>query len=372
MSLNPLPPGTPGPATIARIGFELAGAINRAIGGGISRADKERLEAGRAQGYRQTRQGWVSPEGTRVTQQTVIERGRIVLANQPGGYRPDLTETPADKKPPTVEKRPRTPTTPRIPGRAGRIVEGIATVAGGTGLFEAIRGGIRVISERDVAPPAPRPAPPLPPPAAASPNEVIGGRSPFYAPPTVKRPPPAPIPRAAAPAPVPQPAAPSPIETERLSPIDVYVPYAAIPAAPSPPPAVSTAPRSILGMSPAQLAGLAVPTLLALLAGSGSSSRRRRDPLTVPQTPTIPGGGTFPGIGLTPGGGLTPGSFPLPFPGGGFGGGGGGTDSLTDQCRELARRKRKPKQKRTVCYSGTFIERASGLSKQRKRKIQCR
>jgi len=365
VSVNPLPPGTPGPATIARIGFELAGAINRAIGGGISRADKERLEAGRRQGgYVRTRTGWIAPDGGRVTERTVIEAGRTILAQNPPapgqpGYRPDLTETVADKKPPKSVKPPKVP---KIPGRAGRIIEGAIAVGAGSGLFEVIRGGIERIGEPDVAPPPPRPAAP---PASASPNETIGGRSPFYAPPGVKSPPPAPIPRPAAPAPAPRPAAPAPIDTERLSPIDVYVPYAAIPAAPVAPPAAAAAPRSILGMSPAQLAGLAVPTLLALLAGAGNSSRRRRDPLTVPQTPLLPGLPDIPGLGLTPG------SFPLPWPGG-SGIGGGGTLSATGQCECPPKRKRGPKKRRSVCYSGTYVERASGLSKSRTRKITCR
>lgn len=362
--VNPLPPGVPGPATIARIGFELAGAINRAIGGGISRADKERLEAGRRQGgYVRTRTGWIAPDGGRVTERTVIEAGRDILSrNPPGpgqpGYRPDLTETVADKKPPKVAKQPRTP---RIPGRAGRIIEGIATVAGGTGLFEVIRGGIERVREPTVTPPPPRPAAPPPPPASASPNEIIGGRPPFYAPPTVKSPPPAPVPRPAAPAPAPRPAAP---DLTGLEPIQIYTPYVIPPAAPAPSVTATAAPRSVLGLSPAQLAGIAVPTLLALLAG-GAGSRRRRDPLTVPQTPLLPGLPDIPGLGLTPG------SFPLPWPGG-SGIGGGGTLSATGQCECPPKRKRGPKKRRSVCYSGTYVERASGLSKSRKRKIPCR
>lgn len=365
MSVNPLPPGTPGPATIARIGFELAGAINRAIGGGISRADKEALEAGRAAGYRQTRQGWIAADGGRVTERTVIQAGRQVL-EQPGGprYRPDLTET----RGPTVADRPPAPTkappkVPKLPGRAGRIIEGAIAVGAGSGLFEVIRGGVTRVMEPGATVPQPAPRVPEPPsmaPPGASWPEIAGPRPPFV--------PPAAQPRPAAPVPTVkrQPAAPpaptTPIDTtERLSPIDVYTPYAAIPAAPAPTGAPTAGSRSVLGLTPAQLASIAVPSLLALLASSSSSRSRRRDPLTVPQTPS-----GFPGLGLTPGG------LPLPFPGSGFGGSGGGARTLEDQCRELAKRKRKPKKRRDVCYSGRYIERASGLSKTKLRKVPCR
>jgi hypothetical protein len=184
----------------------------------------------------------------------------------------------------------------------------------------------------------------------------------------VKTPPP-PTVASPIPAPLPAPTPPAPIDTDRLGPLDVYTPYASIPAAPAPAGRPTATPRTILGLSPAQLASIAVPTLLALLAGRSTGRGRApgvSDPLTVPQTP--PG---FP-LPTIPGLGLTPGSFPLPYPGSELGGGGGGGRTLEDQCSELRKRKRKPKQAREVCYSGTFIERASGLSKTRKRKIPCR
>lgn len=332
-------------------------------GGGLSRAESEAVAAAKQAGYSVGVRGYRDPRGRVVSQREVIaagQRAQITLPDAPAprpsdpGYRPDLTEKriPPLNRPPPVK----VPKVPKIPGRFGRIAEGIATVAGGTGLFEVIRGGIERVGERDpMPPPPPRPAAP---PAEASPNELIGGRSPFYAPPTIKSPPPAPVPRPAAPAPAPRPAAP---DLTGLEPINIYTPYVIPPAAPAPSVTSAAAPRSILGLSPAQLAGIAVPTLLALLAGGSRS--RRRDPLTVPQTPTFPGLPTIPGLGLTPG------SYPLPFPGGGFSGGG---LSSSGTCECPPKRKRSPKKRRDVCYSGRYIERASGLSKTKLRKVPCR
>jgi hypothetical protein len=339
-------------------------------GGGLSKKERAAIEAARDQGYTTGARGYRDPSGRVVSQADVISAGK--RPSDPG-YRPDLTEK---RIPPLVRTPPpKVPKVPKIPGRFGRIAEGIAAVAGGTGVFEVIRGGIERIGEREPLPeptPPPAPAAPIPaPPAYASPNEIIGGRSPFYAPPGPKIQPPPPVAQIPA-TPLPAPAPPAPIDTERLGPLDVYTPYAAIPAPPAPSGSVTPAPRTVLGLSPAQLAGLAVPTLLALLAGSSSGGRRRRDPLTQPQ-PLAPGGPTLglPFVPGLPGSGLTPGAFPLPWPGGGglsFSGGG----SQTGECKCPPKRKRKQKQAREVCYSGTFIERASGLSKTRKRKVPCR
>lgn len=45
---------------------------------------------------------------------------------------------------------------------------------------------------------------------------------------------------------------------------------------------------------------------------------------------------------------------------------------LDRQCRERAKRKRKPKKKRTVCYRGTYTENADGTTKRKKEQIPCR
>ncbi len=340
-------------------------------GGGLNREQREAIEAARQAGYSTGVRGYRDPQGRVVSQKEVLRAGRaaqIALPDAPGsrpsdpGYRPDLTEKripPLRRDPP-----PKVPKVPKIPGRAGRIVDTAVAVAGGTGIFEIIRGGIDLVRERTPTQPAAQlpPPPTLSAPPGASYPEIAGPRPPFLAPPAPKQPPPPPVaqlPRTPTPAPGP----PAPFDTEGLSPINVYVPYASIPAAPAPSGSSAAAPRTVLGMSPAQLASLAVPTLLALLAG-GSSRSRRRDPLTVPQTPALPGLPTIPGLGLTPGG------FPLPFPGGSFSGGGGGSSS--GQCECPPKRKKGPPKRRTVCYSGRYIERASGLSKTKLRKVQCR
>jgi len=336
-------------------------------GGGLSKKERAAVEAAREQGYTIGPRGYRDPAGRTVSQADVISAGK--RPSDPG-YRPDLTE----KRIPPLKRPPPTPAppsarVPKIPGRFGRIIEGVLTVGGG------ILGSETIL--RQFPPPAPKQPPPppvtAPPPLAAPPGASwpeVGYRPPFVAPPAPKQPPPPPVAQLPA-APLPAPAPPAPIDTERLGPLDVYTPYASIPAAPAPTGTVTPAPRTVLGMSPAQLASLAVPTLLTLLAGS-SSGRRRRDPLTQPQ-PLAPGGPTLglPFVPGLPGSGLTPGAFPLPWPGGGglsFGGGG----SQTDRCECPPKRKRKPKGKREVCYSGRYIERASGLSKTKLRKIPCR
>jgi hypothetical protein len=347
-------------------------------GGGLNREQRAAIEAAQQAGYSVGVRGYRDPQGRVVSQKEVLRAGRaaqIALPDAPPaarpadpGYRPDLTEKriPPLKRPPPAP-RPPTARIPKIPGRFGRIIEGIVTVGGGILGSEAIL--------RQIPPPAPKQPPPPPvnaaPPGASVPE--IGYRPPFVAPPAPKQPPPPPVAQIPA-APLPAPAPPAPIDTDRLGPLDVYTPYASIPAAPAPTGTVTPAPRTVLGLSPAQLAGLAVPTLLALLAGSSSGGRRRRDPLTQPQ-PLAPGGPTLglPFVPGLPGSGLTPGGYPIPSPwpgGGGLSFGPGG--SRTGECECPPKRKRKPKQAREVCYSGTFIERASGLSKTRKRKVPCR
>ena len=77
---------------------------------------------------------------------------------------------------------------------------------------------------------------------------------------------------------------------------------------------------------------------------------RLTDPLTQPQTP-----------GLTS-------SYTSVQSYGAFGGSGA---VGTNTCECKAPRKKRRKKKRTVCYSGTYIERADGTRKSKKRKVQC-
>jgi hypothetical protein len=142
---------------------------------------------------------------------------------------------------------------------------------------------------------------------------------------------------------------------------DIYVSTARLPVPSPPPPSPATVP---LWMTLLPIFG---PSLMQFLQpGQGNRTVvRLTDPLTRPQpdSPTRPGGGDpFPWTGpLT---GLQPSvqSF------GAFGGSGA---VGTNTCECKAPRKKRRKKKRTVCYSGTFIERRDGTRKTKKRKVQC-
>jgi hypothetical protein len=100
----------------------------------------------------------------------------------------------------------------------------------------------------------------------------------------------------------------------------------------------------------------------SLMPGQGNRTVvRLTDPLTRPQpdSPGQPGlGDPFPLTGFQP----SVQSF------GAFGGSGA---VGTNTCECKAPRKKGRKKKRTVCYSGTFIERRDGTRKTKKRKVQC-
>lgn len=106
-----------------------------------------------------------------------------------------------------------------------------------------------------------------------------------------------------------------------------------------------------------QLLGFAGPALLgALMPGQGNRTvLRLTDPLTQPRTD----GNPFPLTGVQ----TAVQSF------GAFGGSGGAVGTNTCECKPP--RKKGRRKKRTVCYSGTFIERADGTRKTKKRKVQC-
>jgi len=55
-----------------------------------------------------------------------------------------------------------------------------------------------------------------------------------------------------------------------------------------------------------------------------------------------------------------------------FSGFGGGTPGKTRKCECPPKRKRKPKKPREICYTGTYTERANGLTKLKRRKVRCR
>jgi len=87
-----------------------------------------------------------------------------------------------------------------------------------------------------------------------------------------------------------------------------------------------------------------------------SSSTRRRSGLTDPLTPVSP-------PGIDPLTWFNTGTLPYPQ---------AESASLDERCRERARRKRGKKKPRSVCYSGTYTERASGLTKRKRRKVPCK
>jgi hypothetical protein len=163
-------------------------------------------------------------------------------------------------------------------------------------------------------------------PAMPAPNVIVN----LPAPPTVATPMPAPVPRAppaSSPAPAPRPA-PAPAPTRGLP---AWAQYA--------------------------------PALLPLLLSSSKRKKRKRPAPGV--IPGIPGltPGLAPGLGLAP----TEADFPL-FSGGNY------FDSTPQQrnCDCGPKKKRRPKKKRTKCFTGRFTERASGLRKYDKRSIKCR
>jgi hypothetical protein len=98
----------------------------------------------------------------------------------------------------------------------------------------------------------------------------------------------------------------------------------------------------------------ASPLLLPLLTGKGKRTTRSRfsDPLTQPQGSGLPSSQT------------TSSSY--------YAFGGGGSSTGTSDCTCPGGKKRGKKKRRTVCYAGTYTERASGLSKLKKRKVPCK
>jgi len=95
------------------------------------------------------------------------------------------------------------------------------------------------------------------------------------------------------------------------------------------------------------LAPFAAP-LLSSLTQPGKGAARRRDPLTINTAAPLSSTSSYV-----------------------FGGGYAGTPG-TNTCECKSPKKRGKKRKRTVCYSGTYTEKASGLRKLKKRKVPCK
>jgi hypothetical protein len=125
---------------------------------------------------------------------------------------------------------------------------------------------------------------------------------------------------------------------------------------------LSTPPARVAGNPWGKYARMALPFLPLLTGTSGGKKRRRRpsdpvsDPLTVPQ---------FDSPGAQP---LT--SFYSAGVSSAFGPPPGTVGTNTCECK--APRPKRRKKKRTVCYSGTYTERADGTRKIKKRKVPCK
>lgn len=222
---------------------------------------------------------------------------------------------------------------------AGRILPRVVSGAG------AVAG---ILWPSEITPEVPIPQ--LPTPAPGPRTRPVVGRTPRPAGPVVSQP----LPGSPAPAQVVPEVEPMydwyEIEADTRRAVET-VPQLVLPTpAPVPAPSRVTQITDWIRANPRLLA-TAIPLLLPR-----SSSTRRRTGLADPLTPISPPG-TDP---LT---WFNTGSLPYPQ---------AESASLDDQCRERARRKRGKKKPRTVCYSGTYTERASGLTKRKRRKVPCK
>jgi hypothetical protein len=100
--------------------------------------------------------------------------------------------------------------------------------------------------------------------------------------------------------------------------------------------------------------------LLSSLTQPGKGRSRRRDPLTQPQPEEVFGPGPTTSLTSSYFSGVSSAFGPPP-----------GTVG-TNTCECKAPRPKRRKRKRTVCYSGTYRERADGTRKMKKRKVPCK
>lgn len=111
MSLGP-DAAQPGIGTVIRAGFFAADALNRLIGGGLNRQERAAIQTARAEGYTRDRQGWISPDGVRMTERAVIAavgtRGPVM---PPAGTAPPY-QSPIGRPGPTPPTMPRGGTAP--------------------------------------------------------------------------------------------------------------------------------------------------------------------------------------------------------------------------------------------------------------------
>lgn len=305
MSLGP-DVAQPGIGTVIRAGFFAADALNRLIGGGLNARERAAIQTARAEGYTRDRQGWLSPEGVRMTERAVIAavgtRGPVMPPTgtappyqspigrpgpappimPPGGTAPPYrspinadelrryVEEQARRRAEQAARQPRFPRPPVVDPNAtiartvtssARILSGVAGIIAGvlyptpTSSTDTIPGPMPGDSRGPTRRPVIRPRPPLP----------VPGRIPdILSPPVPGTPTPTPVIR---PEPVltsPQPTGPT------FDPSDLPTPT----APPAPTPAPPRIPRDL---------ALLLPAVIPFLAPGSSSPPR------TPLTPTQPG-----------------------------------------------------------------------------------
>lgn len=369
--------GGPGVNVYIEAGKAIARWANRALGTGESKREAAQYDAAQRAGYT-TRPGrfpvTYDPQGRITTPAKARDVGRVAI--QESGrtskeqaeldreyreaYRREQAETRQREREARKErerKRPASaPDAKRPQGRIGRIVDAATAVLIGSGVLDVIKN-----------PPLPDiPPPPPADPGMGSPGEFDlppkGGPFVPSVPPTL--PPTQPEPAPPAPARVEPPAPVSAAAWEPvLTGVAIYRERLPLPSRPATratamPGGAPTTTGTTLPKVPLWKQALPYLAPLALTALAPSSSgKKRRDPLTVDQPDGLLSWG--------------PASVPLPFPGSGFGGSGSGSSSSSCECKPKATRRRS-KRKRDVCYSGRYIERSSGISKTKLRKVPCR
>jgi hypothetical protein len=263
------------------------------------------------------------------------------------GYRPDLTERkiPPLKRDPAPQRPPTSPDAMKVPPMGNKrtialVQKWLARFGWGTFAIATLDSAIYLWNKYFPGQPLPTKEPP---PSAAPGSQGGKGTSRPQLPPEiiVNVPPPNVSVVVNVPAPAPTPA-PKPAPKPAPAPKSPVLP------APKPAPTIAKSPY------PSWLptaAGLALPFLLP-------QTQKRSKPRGLT-------GGSLPAVQWDTG------VASVPFSSVGANFDSGPSPSQTKDCRCPSKRKRTPKKKRTVCYSGTYVEKSSGLRKTKRRKIPC-
>lgn len=340
-SVGKTPVPTSGPAVVAQIA---AGFLKRAFR--RSQPTVYKINGQRVSGPEFRRRVGVVLPGQRPGKASRVAVGPPT-ATKPSdpGYRPDLTERkiPPLKRDPAPQRPPTSPDAMKVPPMGSKrtialVGKWLTRFGWGTFAIATLDSAIYLWNKYFPGQPLPTTEPPrpsapgsqggkgtnrpqLPPEIIVNPPNVTVNVT--LPPVTVSQPAPAPVPAPAPPPPAPS----SPVLTPT-------------PAPKSFPPA-----KSFPSWLP-NAVGLALPLLLT------QNQKRKRRGLTSGQSPAL---------------GLSDAAVPLSSGGNYFDSG----SSPTKSCDCSPKRKRGPKKKRTVCYSGTYIERAGGLRKTKRRKVKC-